>query len=312
MPKMNFDDTICLNAQEYSGVNPINNNIWYALLSDLSENLYTWQGNISFYDLLLIERYLHNKQMFALVRTKYKLNKVIVKSNYHILPCTPLKYGPRRKVTEIRLILDKIPENLLLTYTLDDFVLFDDFSFTNANLLTRKYSDILGKLDALYTQNIDKLSVPIIALTCRNLKNELINIFKRTKINALFSLINTEHRKENVDNLFYNPKIDFLLDKINSERNTIMKEYLQELGVNPVDNLGVTSQYVNTTAIKESSLISKYFSATMNKYRTNFVHKVNAKFPEICLAYHVTVKTYDENKENELNINNNSGDVQND
>ena len=57
-----------------------------------------------------------------------------------------------------------------------------------------------------------------------------------------------------------------------------MKEYLQNLGINPNKDILSTSQYVNEKAINETSLINKYFSASLNNYRQNFCNKVIEKF----------------------------------
>ena len=68
-----------------------------------------------------------------------------------------------------------------------------------------------------------------------------------------------------------------------------MKEYLQELGVNPNKSLNINSQYVNDRAIVNDSLISKYFNAVLNKYRENFCKQVNSKF-DIGLTFYQTVE----------------------
>lgn len=290
---MTFDEALQLNniKIEPEGVTPLNGSIWYALLTDLATSLYKWASpNLSFFDLLQIEKYIHQKKMFAIVKCKRYLKKgVTLDIGYKVLECTPLEYGARNIIKKIRILIDKPLNGLILEYNFNDFVIFDDYTLTSPSLLVKKYTDILGKLDALYIQNIDKLSIPIIACTNKNQKNDLLNIFKRTKLNALFSLVNSESKKDNVKESFYNPQIDFLLDRINNERQTIMKEFLQELGINPRNEHDLTSQYINDRAIAESSLISKYFATSMNKYRDNFVDKVNKKF-SIGLTYETTVK----------------------
>jgi len=292
---MSFDEACELNIQGFTGLSPVNSTMWFALLTDLAESLFTWEGNgLDFYDRLLIERFINQKKVFCMVRPKYRVENAIVTGKLRIVNCIPVDYGQRNIVTRVRLVMERPKQNLIEEYDYNEFVLFDNFSLTHPQALIQKYSQILGKLDALYDQNVDKLGVPIIALCNKTMKNELLNLFKRTKLNALFSLVTPDRDRSKTTELFYDPKIDFLLDKINTERQAIMKEFLQELGVNPNDEVGQSTHYVNTTAIKESSLIAKYFSASMNKYRDNFCDKCNERFQELNLNYYTTVKTYQE------------------
>lgn len=281
-----------LNLEEFGGTTPLNVTQWLNMLTDLAENLYNWSGNIDFYSLLLIEKYIFNRQDFALVQTKFRVGKAIVKGSLQILPCTVMDYRNRYEPKKIKVILDKPVKNLILDYSYKDFVFFDNFTNTIPYSLAVKYSEMLGKLDALYMQNVDKLSIPVIAIGYKNFKNELLNIFKRSKLNALYAFVTGDNVNKDVNNLFYNPNIDFNLDKINKERETIMNEYLQELGVNPNRSLNTNRQYVNNRAIIEDSLISKYFSAVLNKYREQFCKKVNAKFG-IGLTFYPTVNLQD-------------------
>ena len=281
-----------LNLEEFGGSTPLNVTQWLSMLTDLAENLYNWSGNIDFYSLLLIEKYIFNRQDFALVQTKFRVGKAIVKGSLQILPCTVMDYRNRYEPKKIKVILDKPVKNLILDYNYKDFVFFDNFTNTVPYSLAVKYSEMLGKLDALYMQNVDKLSIPVIAIGYKNFKNELLNIFKRSKLNALYAFVTGDNVNKDVNNLFYNPNIDFNLDKINKERETIMNEYLQELGVNPNRSLNTNKQYVNNRAIIEDSLISKYFSAVMNKYREQFCKKVNAKF-NIGLTFYPTINVQD-------------------
>lgn len=281
-----------LNLEEFGGTTPLNVTQWLNMLTDLAENLYNWSGNIDFYSLLLIEKYIFNRQDFALVQTKFRVGKAIVKGSLQILPCTVMDYRNRYEPKKIKVILDKPVKNLILDYSYKDFVFFDNFTNTVPYSLAVKYSEMLGKLDALYMQNVDKLSIPVIAIGYKNFKNELLNIFKRSKLNALYAFVTGDNVNKDVNNLFYNPNIDFNLDKINKERETIMNEYLQELGVNPNRSLNTNKQYVNNRAIIEDSLISKYFSAVMNKYREQFCKKVNAKF-NMGLTFYPTVNVQD-------------------
>ena len=281
-----------LNLEEFGGTTPLNVTQWLSMLTDLAENLYNWSGNIDFYSLLLIEKYIFNRQDFALVQTKFRVGKAIVKGSLQILPCTVMDYRNRYEPKKTKIILDKPVKNLILNYSYKDFVFFDNFTNTIPYSLAVKYSEMLGKLDALYMQNVDKLSIPVIAIGYKNFKNELLNIFKRSKLNALYAFVTGDNVNKDVNNLFYNPNIDFNLDKINKERETIMNEYLQELGVNPNRSLNTNKQYVNNRAIIEDSLISKYFSAVLNKYREQFCKKVNAKFG-IGLSFYPTVNLQD-------------------
>lgn len=281
-----------LNLEEFGGSTPLNVTQWLSMLTDLAENLYNWSGNIDFYSLLLIEKYIFNRKDFALVQTKFRVGKAIVKGSLQILPCTVMDYRNRYEPKKIKIILDKPVKNLILDYSYKDFVFFDNFTNTVPYSLAVKYSEMLGKLDALYMQNVDKLSIPVIAIGYKNFKNELLNIFKRSKLNALYAFVTGDNVNKDVNNLFYNPNIDFNLDKINKERETIMNEYLQELGVNPNRSLNTNRQYVNNRAIIEDSLISKYFSAVLNKYREQFCKKVNTKFG-IGLSFYPTVNLQD-------------------
>lgn len=281
-----------LNLEGFGGATPLNSTQWLSLLTDLAENLYNWCGNLDFYSLLLIEKYIFNRQDFALVQTKFKVGKAIVKGSLQILPCTVMEYRNRYEPKRIKIILDKPVKNIVMDYNYRDFVFFDNFTNTMPYSLAVKYSEMLGKLDALYMQNVDKLSIPVIAIGYKNFKNELLNIFKRSKLNALYAFVTGDNTTKDVNNLFFNPSIDFNLDKINKERETIMNEYLQELGVNPNRSLNTNSQYINNRAIIEDSLISKYFSAVLNKYREQFCKKVNTKFG-IGLAFYPTVNLQD-------------------
>lgn len=281
-----------LNLEGFGGATPLNSAQWLALLTDLAENLYNWSGNLDFYSLLLIEKYIFNRQDFALVQTKFKVGKAIVKGSLQILPCTVMEYRNRYEPKRIKIILDKPVKNIVMDYKYNDFVFFDNFTNTIPYSLAVKYSEMLGKLDALYMQNVDKLSIPVIAIGYKNFKNELLNIFKRSKLNALYAFVTGDNTTKDVNNLFFNPSIDFNLDKINKERETIMNEYLQELGVNPNRSLNTNSQYINNRAIIEDSLISKYFSAVLNKYREQFCKKVNTKFG-IGLTFYPTVNLQD-------------------
>lgn len=291
---MTFDEALKLNNipnDGLTGVTPVNSSLWTGLLSDLATSIYSWEcSELNFKDLLNIEKYIFNKTTFALVRIKEELTGgYYLDRGFRVLPCTVERFGLNFKPKSITILWDCKPKNILSRYE-DDYILFDNLTYTYPALLVKKYSDIFAKLDALYEQNIDKLSLPVIAITNKNLKNDLLNIFKRAKVNALFSMVNGENRKDSASELFYNPQVEFLLDKINNERKALMSEFLQELGINPISELEKTSQYVNDRAIFENSLISKYFSCCLNKYRDNFVKKVKSKF-NIELRYYPSVRT---------------------
>lgn len=291
------NDTI---VSETTGIPPVNSAIWLSLLTDLINSLYTWEGtNIEFQDLLLIEHYINSSTDFVIVPLKYTIGKAVIQSQkYSVMRVIVTSWGMREEPTAVRLIEDRLPENIVREYTDKEFVYFEKrFLKTKPLALVMKYSQILGKLDALYMQNLDKLSLPIIATTESSLKNALLNIFKRAEVNALFSI--SGKKTQRAEDLFYNPQIEFILDKVNTERANIMKELLQELGVNPNDDVATSSHYVNTVAIKESSLISKFFSATTNKLRTDLENRCNEKWGDINLSYHTTIKTYEEETVNE-------------
>lgn len=287
-PKLTFDDALAINIPEFRGASPLNSGEWLNILSDLAEGLYNWFGDLDFYDLLLIEKLIFKKENFALVHTKYKQGKAIIRKGYHIFKVVPTDYYSRNQVKTIRLVIDKKPTSLLLDYDIEDFVYFDNFTYTEPYTIAMKYSEVLASLDALYMQNISKLSIPVIGVGFKNLKNDLINIFKRTKLNALYTLVNGDYENHRMQDAFFNPQIEFILDKVNEQRQLIMKEYIQELGINPnIESLN-QSQYQNNRQLTQNSLISKYFSASLNKYRTNFCNKCNEKF-SLTLGYEPTV-----------------------
>lgn len=293
--KMSFDEALALNCADFTGLAPVTSATWLALLTDVAESLFEWHGNtLDFFDRLMIERLIFRKSIFAMVQTQFRVGNAIVFGKRRIVECIPTEYGARNVITRIRLVMERPPENLIMEYHDTDFVIFDNFSLTNPRSLAGKYAEIMAKLDALYDQNINKLGIPIIGLVKKGLKNDLINLFKRATVNGLFALVNDTRDGIKANELFYDGKVEFILDKINLQRDAMMREYLQELGVNPNDEIASNSQYVNSVAIRESSLISKYFSASMNKYRDNFVDKVNARWPDENLSYNTTVKTYSE------------------
>lgn len=276
---ISFDEAMAINIPEFRGASPLNSGIWLNILCDLAEGLYHWDGDLNFYDLLKIEKLIFKKANFALIRTKYRKGHATILKGYHIFEVAVVDSEiNQQKPLQIRIIENVKSEYLVKTYSIEDFVFFDNFTHTIPFTLAQKYSEVLAKLDALYMQNIDKLSIPVIGIGMKNLKNELINVFKRTKLNALYTLVtgNTENRT--MKDAFFNPQIEFILDKVNKERETIMKEYLQNLGINPNKDILSTSQYVNEKAINETSLINKYFSASLNNYRQNFCDKVIEKF----------------------------------
>lgn len=276
---ISFDEAMAINIPEFRGASPLNSGIWLNILCDLAEGLYHWDGDLNFYDLLKIEKLIFKKANFALIRTKYRKGHATIIKGFHIFEVAVVDSEiNQQKPLQIRIIENVKSEYLVKTYNIDDFVFFDNFTYTIPYTLAQKYSEVLAKLDALYMQNIDKLSIPVIGIGMKNLKNELINIFKRTKLNALYTLVTGNNETRTMKDAFFNPQIDFILDKVNKERETIMKEYLQNLGINPNKDILSTSQYVNEKAVTETSLINKYFSASLNNYRQNFCDKVIEKF----------------------------------
>lgn len=276
---ISFDEAMSINIPEFRGASPLNSGIWLNILCDLAEGLYHWDGDLNFYDLLKIEKLIFKKANFALIRTKYRKGHATIIKGFHIFEVAVVDSEiNQQKPLQIRIIENVKSEYLVKTYNIEDFVFFDNFTYTIPYTLAQKYSEVLAKLDALYMQNIDKLSIPVIGIGMKNLKNELINIFKRTKLNALYTLVTGNNEARTMKDAFFNPQIDFILDKVNKEREAIMKEYLQNLGINPNKDILSTSQYVNEKAVTETSLINKYFSASLNNYRQNFCDKVIEKF----------------------------------
>lgn len=310
-----FDEACEVNIMDFVGMAPTNAVMWEALLSDLAQSLYKWSANnLTFYDCLLVERYIHNHDNFAYVRTFVKKGKALVFYRYMITKVTIQERSFRGEPIRIRIEVENPPRDLKLYYGIDDFCLFDNFTQTRPKIVVRKYAEMLAKLDSLYAQNVDKLGLPLIALANKTMKNDFINLFKRTKINALFTIFNKD-RGNRTTELFYESKPDFILDKVGAERLSLMKELIQQLGVNTNEEIVDSSQYVNKTAIYESSLVSKYFNASMNKYRDNFKNKVNKFNPYENLNYEATVKPFfgegeieNERKNNSIS-DNRGGDV---
>lgn len=297
MAKMTFDEAIKLNVpsaelvSEFGGTTPENLTLWLKVLKDLATSLYEWRGDIDFYDLLMIEKLIYEHKQFALVRTRYKKGNAIIYGGFHIFECVVLEWGGRMQPKKIRIVEERLAKDLERVYHLQDFVYFDNWSDSYPHLIAYKYANMLAKLDALYSQNADKLSVPIIGIVRKSLKNEFLNLFRRTKFNALYTFLNGDRADNHrIQDSFFNPNIEFLLDKINEQRNLIMKEYIQEMGVNTTIENVLNSQYTNLAAISESSLVSKYFGAVMNKYRNNFVRKVKQKF-DININFETIVNT---------------------
>lgn len=289
-----FDDAIIFNHIDKGKLGIYQSfSQWASLLRDVAVSLYEWHGNISFQDLLLIEEYIFNRQEFALVRCKYKVGKAIVLSdNFHIFQVTTFGEIRQGEPKAVRIVGENLPKNLVRHYTIDNFVYFCNRTFTYPWALTQKYAEMLTKLDALYMQNVQKLSLPIMAINNKSTHNELLNFFKRGELNAVFSMLNPTQmqQKEDVNKIFFNPQIEFILDKINNERSSIMKEFLLELGINTNIPQEGSRQYVNLQATQESSLVARYFSASLNKFRTNFVNKVNTKFPSLQLHFNAYSK----------------------
>lgn len=296
MASLSFDEMVKINEsamtgdpRNYSGVEPVNGGMWHSMLTDLALSLFTWKGDFGFFDLLQIEKFIHNRTTFCAVRTKYKTDKAIVSGGVKIMACTPEKHGFRNEVVKIRLTETNLPDKLVRTYEKNDFVLFRNYSHTFPTIVTAKYAEMLAKLDALYMQNVDKLGVPIIAVTNKSMYNELLNLFKRTKLNALFSMISGERGNVKATELFYNPDIKFMLADIKGQMTAVMHEFLQECGVNPRQEVMENSQYVNQKAVVEGSLIAKYFAASLNKYRDCFCEEVKERLGKE-LSYETTVQ----------------------
>ena len=285
-----FDDAVIFNRIDKGKLTKYGNfNSWSCLLRDVAVSLYEWHGNLSFHDLLMIEEFIFNREEFALVRCKYKINqKVNVKTDiFHIFRCSPIGEIIDGQPKAIRIYGDHLSENLRKLYKSSEFVYFNNRTFSYPWQICCKYAEMLTKLDALYMQNVEKLSLPVMAINNKSTHNEMLNYFKRGEINAVFSVYNPTQMQQNSDTtkIFFNPQIEFLLDKINKERDSIMKEYLLELGVNTNLPSEKSKQYVNIDTVKESSQVSRFFSASLNKYRRNFRDQINRKFPSLAMSF---------------------------
>lgn len=298
---MSFDEAVEKNIDVFTGMTPVNRDVWYGLLTDLSLSLNTWEGNISEFDRIQIEEFIHYKRQFCLVRTKYRRGNALIYGGVHAFLCGTIEFGERGVIKRVTITGEHLPPDLVRDYSYGEFTPFSLKYMTCGAMLVAKYTDILGRLDALYDQNIDKMGVPIIALCEKTMMNDLLNLFKRTKLNALFTVVNTHRNK--APELFYENKTPFILDKINDERASIMKEFLQEMGVNPNESAEDSTHYVNVPSIRESSLISKFFACGLNKLRSSFVEDCNRMFPDLNLSYRPTIKTYSEELfEGDMNV----------
>lgn len=290
---MTFDEFVRTNVAPYTGAPFVDVATWTGQLTDIALALYQWEGNgLSFYDKLLVEECIFAHTDFALIKPRYKRGSLYVIGHPRIFMCTFDRRGARGYPKTVRVIADKLPKGMRRVYGEGEFIPFVNFSRSCPSVLVAKYADMLSKLDALYDQNIAKLSIPVIAGVQKSMKNDLLNVFRRTSENALFTMIN--QGKDNLENLFYNPEILFILDKINAERRSIMDEFIRELGLNPTTEVAERSQYVNERSVKEASITSKFFGACLNKYRDNFVSAVNTLWPEIDLRYRPTVELHGE------------------
>lgn len=303
---ISFDDAIKMNATQYEGISPLNLGSWYGVLYDLVTTLYKWEcPNLSFFDLLNIERFICDRIPFALVRSKFKVGSAIVYGRYHIFQCQPIIYGMNNyEVTKLRVIVQRPPVNMLLEYNYGEFVFFYNWSKSYPKLLVAKYSQMLSKLDALYMQNVEKVGLPLIALTNGKNQNDILNIFKRGENNAVFTMVNKpEHgqSKQTVTEIFYNPQSEYLLDKLNAERVSIMQEFIKQSGVNPVTDILNSTHYVNNAVSEDASLVAKFFANAYNRFRDNFKESSNEWAPELGLDYMQAINT--SYQEGELNKN---------
>jgi len=285
-----FDETLALNVDGFNSLNPLNYSLWYGVLYDLGVSLFSWESMfIPEFDRGKIERYIFEHSNFALIRLKKRIGDVVVYSeDYYIFKVTVINRDSRQRPIRVRIIPEHGVGDYELEYDLDEFVYYNQDTLTIPSVVANKYAEMLSKLDALYEQNCEKMGLPLMGVATKQVKNQLLEMFKRAKRFALFMMVNPDNAfKNDVERMVFNPKVDFILDKVSGERDKIMKEYLQEMGVNPLDGFHNTSQYVNTAAVNESSLISRYFASGLNRTRVRFVREVNEKFG-IGLSFHTS------------------------
>nr|DAF88646.1 MAG TPA: portal protein [Podoviridae sp. cte242]DAF88714.1 MAG TPA: portal protein [Podoviridae sp. ctCDM29] len=286
--KMTFEEAVKLNTAPHRGGAAYGFNLWHSMLHDVATSLFYWKcnGKLPYRDLLRIEEYLYKGQPFGIFKVKVRIGKAIVKSGYRVLPST------KTRAQHIRIsksVLYHKPNDWIYTGYENgiECVMFDTCAWSMPISIASKYAEILTNLDALYAQQIEKLSLPVIFRTTNSSKNDLIKIMKEGAVNSAFSIV--EGANVDTDNIF-DPSPQFHLDKVRTERVEMMNEFIGTLGIAPT--IRETSQYVNKIEIGKSSIANKTLGAALYRSRVCFCDSVNRVFPEIGLSFESNV-TYD-------------------
>lgn len=286
--KMTFDEAVRLNATPIRGGAVYGFSLWHTMLHDIATSLFYWKcdGKLPYRDLLRIEEYLYKGQPFGIFKVKVRLGNAIVKSGYRVLPST------KTRAQHIRIsksVLYHKPNDWIYTGYKNgvECVMFDTCAWTVPIAIASKYAEILTNLDALYSQQIEKVSLPVIFRTTKSSKNDLIKVMKEGAVNSAFSIV--EGANVDTENIF-DPTPQFYLDKVRTERIEMMNEFIGTLGIAPT--IRETSQYVNKVEIGKSSIANKTLGAALYRSRVCFCDSVNRVFPEIGLSFESNV-TYD-------------------
>lgn len=285
---MTFDEAVKLNTAPHRGGAAYGFNLWHSMLHDVATSLFYWKcnGKLPYRDLLRIEEYLYKGQPFGIFKVKVRIGKAIVKSGYRVLPST------KTRAQHIRIsksVLYYKPNDWIYTGYKNgvECVMFDTCAWSTPISIASKYAEILTNLDALYAQQIEKLSLPVIFRTTNSSKNDLIKVMKEGALNSAFSIV--EGVNVDTENIFeHTPQ--FYLDKVRTERVEMMNEFIGTLGIAPT--IRETSQYVNKVEIGKSSIANKTLGAALYRSRVCFCDSVNRVFPEIGLSFESNV-TYD-------------------
>lgn len=285
---MTFEEAVKLNTAPRRGGAAYGFNLWHCMLHDVATSLFYWKcnGRLPYRDLLRIEEYLYKGQPFGIFKVKVRIGKAIVKSGYRVLPSTKTR---SQHIRISKSVLYHKPSDWIYTGYENgvECVMFDTCAWSTPISIASKYAEVLTNLDALYAQQIEKLSLPVIFRTTNSSKNDLLKVMKEGAVNSAFSIV--EGANVDTDNIF-DPTPQFYLDKVRTERVEMMNEFIGTLGIAPT--IRETSQYVNKVEIGKSSIANKTLGAALYRSRVCFCESVNRVFPEIGLSFESNV-SYD-------------------
>lgn len=282
---MSYDEAVKLNTAPLRGGAAYNYVLHQKTLHDVATALFYWEcdGDIPFKDLLRIEEYLFRGQPFGIFRVRVKVGDTVIRSKFRVLPSI------KTRATHIKIAKGKLGAAPIdwdyAPYRRDlECVMFDSYTQTVPFEIACKYAEVLTQLDAMYAQNIEKISLPVVFRTEKSQKNDLIKIMKEGAVNKAFSVV--EGANVDTDSIFQ-PNIPFILDRIRTETEELMNQYISTLGISP--NIRESSQYVNKLEIGKSSIANKALGAGLYRARVAFCRNVNTVFPSIGLRFRSNV-----------------------